>query len=129
VVDQTTGELSSAAFEIAPDNADLSVNWLEFLHATDRDAALAAVRKCFAEKPYKIKPSGRFAIMNVAASVHALRAVAEAIPPRLEHQPLQKPADPHNDPSHAEYKGIPLAAAKVAGLLLLEQVIDKCPGA
>lgn len=54
-----------AAFELRENERDLSVNWVEYFRLTDREQAICEIRKAFRAKGFKIKASGRFAVLNV----------------------------------------------------------------
>ncbi len=77
-----------AAFEIRPKKEDyLSVNWLEFLDASDLDAAVGEVRTAFRSKEYRVKPNGRFAVLEVGevkAAVSAITGTADVEHRRLD---------------------------------------------
>ena len=74
-----------AAFELRPKKEDyLSVNWLEFLDASDIEAAVAHVRTVFPKKGYRVKPSGRFAVLEVGEVKAAISAMTGTA--RVEHR-------------------------------------------
>ena len=77
----------AAAFELRSGEDYLSVNWLECLGEPDLDAALVRIREMFQTKGYSLKPSGRFAVLNVGAVKAAVsdKVDGEA---RVEHLPL-----------------------------------------
>ena len=77
-----------AAFELRPKKEDyLSVNWLEFLDASDLEAAVAQVRTVFGKKGYRVKPSGRFAVLEVGSVKAAISAHVSGTV-TVEHRPL-----------------------------------------
>lgn len=76
-----------AAFELRPKEDYLSVNWLEFLHASDLGAAVGEVRTAFRRKGYHVKPNGRFAVLEVGevkAAVVAITGTASVEHRRLD---------------------------------------------
>ena len=76
-----------AAFELRPQMEDyLSVNWLEFLDASDLDAAVGEVRTAFRRKGYRVKPNGRFAVLEVGEVKAAVSAITGTA--RVEHRRL-----------------------------------------
>lgn len=72
----------------------LSVNWLQYLDASDLEAAVKRVREVFRRKGYRLRRNGKFAVVGVGP---ALSAVAETVGQRgrVEHLPLE------DDESHA----------------------------
>lgn len=74
-----------AAFELRPKKEDyLSVNWLEFLDASDLEAALAQVRTVFRKKGYGVRPNGRFAALQVGEVKAAVSVITGTA--RVEHR-------------------------------------------
>ena len=59
------GRISGAAFILRPQDDGLSVNWLEFLNKDNRNDELNEIRKVYKEKRFIIKPSAKFAVLNV----------------------------------------------------------------
>ena len=82
-----------AAFELRPNEDYLSVNWLEFLDATDLKAAVAQVRTVFRKKGYTVKRNGRFAGLEVGEVKVAVSATTGTA--RVEHLGLD------DDESHS----------------------------
>lgn len=64
-----------AAFELRRHEDYLSVNWLEFLNATDLESAVGEVRTVFRRKGYRLKRSGRFAALEVGELKMAVAAI------------------------------------------------------
>lgn len=85
---------TAAAFELRPVEDHLSVNWLQYLDASDLEAAVKRVREVFRRKGYRLRRNGKFAVVGVGP---ALSAVAETVGQRgrVEHLPLE------DDESHA----------------------------
>ena len=88
----------AAAFELKSGEEYLSVNWLEFLDAPDLEAAIVRLRSVFDTKGYRLRPTGRFAVLNVGAVKTAVSDHVEGTA-RVEHRPLDE------DPSHSGVVG------------------------
>ena len=101
-----------------PDEAGLSVNWLEaFEPGTTRQ--LSEVRRLCR---LTLRPSGRFAEMNVGA---VGRRVAEELDTlRILHDPLEAEGTFEADPSHAEIAGLPSGDSEQA--ILIGDLIAEC---
>ncbi len=57
------------AFQLRDGEEYLSVDWLEFLHPSDRGIQLATVQDLFEkQRGFELKPAGRFAILNVGTA-------------------------------------------------------------
>lgn len=116
----------AAAFELRPAEDHLSVNWLQYLDASDLTAAVERVREVFRHKGYRLGRNGKFAVVGVGP---ALSAVAEVIGQRgrVEHLPLE------DDESHAGlfgYGADDLAVAvELRVLVRPEHVHPAIPGA
>ena len=84
----------AAAFELRPGEDHLSVNWLERLGEPDLDGAIERVRTVFHARGYRVKPTGRFAVLGVGA---VKATVSETVnrTARIEHLPLD------DDESHS----------------------------
>ena len=78
----------------------LSVNWLEFFGAVDREAAIEYVREAFLDKGYGLRPNGRFLVLNVGA---AKFAASEADGAELSFTHMPRP----DDDSHSAILGLP----------------------
>ena len=63
------------------------MNWLEYFQADDLETAVACVREVFRMKGYSVKPTGRFAVLNVETAKEAVSTVAGR-PARINHLPL-----------------------------------------
>lgn len=109
----------AVAFTLRHGEDHLSVNWLERLGEPDLEAAVDHVRAVFRAKGYRVKPSGGFAVLNVAAVKAAVLRIVNR-PARVEHLPLD------NDESHSGvfgYTADDLAVAMaIKALVSLEDV-------
>ena len=90
----TDGLPLAAAFELRSGEEHLSVNWLEYLNASDLGTAVDQVRGVFQARGYRLRPNERFATLNVGATKKAL-AEAGAAMARVEHLPVE------DDESHS----------------------------
>lgn len=89
-----TGVPTAAAFKPRSGEDYLSVNWLEYSGAPTTAVAVQHVRDAFHNKGYRLRSSGRFAVLNVGtARDHVSEALGKQL--RIDHQPLD------DDPSHA----------------------------
>ena len=84
----------AAAFGLRPGEDHLSVNWLEYFGAPNREAAVDRVRDASRAKGYRLGRNGRFAVLNAGA---VKTAVSENVdgPVRIEHLPVD------DDESHS----------------------------
>ena len=87
-----------SAFQLREGESSLSVNWLEFLDSDDRLKAVQLVRDAFGKKEFAIRPTGRFAAINVGDAKEAVKAI-ELGPLKIEHAPSRR------DESHALISG------------------------
>ena len=87
-----------STFQLREGESSLSVNWLEFLDPANRLNAIQLVRDAFAKKRFAIRPTGRFAAINVGDAKEAAKAI-ELGPLKMEHAPSQR------DQSHALISG------------------------
>ena len=62
----------SAAFLPKQGEEYLSVNWLEYFRALDLTVAVDQVRHVFRNKNYRLRPKGRFAVVNVGVAKTAV---------------------------------------------------------
>ena len=62
----------TAAFLPKQGEEYLSVNWLEYFRTLDLTAAVDQVRQVFRNKTYRLRPKGRFAVLNVGAAKSAV---------------------------------------------------------
>ena len=108
-----------AAFQLRPEEDYLSVNWLEFLDASDLEAAVAQVRTVFQRKGYRIRPNGRFAALEVGKVKAAISAHVTGTA-RIEHRQL------NDDESHSGVFGYTAddfaVAVEIAALVEPESV-------
>lgn len=117
------GELQASAFRLRRDKneKDLSVNWLEALHPSDRAKQIGLLQQTFAGKMARISAGAEFALLNVGG---LLKNVADGCPqcPALKVLHLPEP----KDPSHSGIFGIERDDQLVAELLL-EAVLNRYP--
>lgn len=117
------GDLQASAFLLRrnKNEKDLSVNWLEKIHPSDRAEQIRLLQQTFAEKMVRISAGAEFAVLNVGG---LRKNVAEGCPecPLLEvlHLPKQ------DDPSRSGIFGIERDDQLVAELLL-EAVLNHYP--
>ncbi len=107
--DQAASQPKTGAFQRRSRRSDagaltreqyLSVNWLEFFGAAERDAAVGYVREAFQAKEYRLRPNGRFLVINAGvARLAALEADGTEI--SFTHMPLP------DDASHSAVLGLP----------------------
>lgn len=107
-----------------PDEAGLSVNWLEAFEPP-KIRQLSEVRRLFR---LDVRPNGRFAELDVGTT---LRAVSEELKTvRMLHDPLEAADGFDSDPSHAQIVGLPPGdsdEAALVGDLIAECVVDMHP--
>lgn len=122
-IDIDSGELLASAFLLrrARNEKDLSVNWLEKIHPSERAEQIRLLQQTFAEKYDRVAAGAEFAVLNVGG---LRKNVAEGCPhcPPLEVLHVPKP----NDPSHSRIFGIEGDDLLVAELLL-EVVLSRYP--
>ena len=93
-VDQVTHWPKVSAFFLREGHNELSANWLEYFSA-DR---ASAIRDVVRTHPLQLRPSGRFAVLNVGIAVETITgAGGEAA--SITHTP-----DWDNNPSHASFQ-------------------------
>ena len=78
----------------------LSVNWLEFFGAVDRETAIGYVRDAFVDKGYGLSPNGRFLMLSVGSAKFAA-SEADGIELSFTHMPRS------DDDSHSAIFGLP----------------------
>lgn len=117
------GELLASAFLLRREKNEknLSVNWLEALHPSDKAKQIRLLQEVFGRKLNRIAAGAEFATLNVG---ELCSHVAEGCPecPRLEVLQVPEP----DDPSHAGIFGIERDDQLVAELLL-EAVLNRYP--
>lgn len=86
------------AFVPRPSERHVSVNWLEHLDSSDLAAALDKVRTRFQIRNYRLRPNGRFVVLNVGRSRTSVSEIQCQI--QFIHLPLE------DDDSHAGIVGI-----------------------
>ena len=67
------GIVSRDAFLLRPGERFLSTNWLEYFHESERDVQISGVRAALAGKNFNVNPNGRFAVLNVGATIRQVR--------------------------------------------------------
>ena len=82
------------AFALKDNEESLSVNWIEYFKGLSTEQAIDRVRNAFRKKNYRIKPSGRFALLKVC-EVKAVISDLGPSPFKIKHLPEE------NDPSHS----------------------------
>lgn len=108
------GRANGADFRLRPDRPDeagVSVNWLEVL-GIDKTHQLAEVRRLYR---LDVKKTGRFAEMNVGAVREKVAEELETV--RIVHDPLEADGSLEADPSHAEIIGLPPGDSPEADLI------------
>ena len=84
----------SAAFLPKQGEEYLSVNWLEYFRALDLTVAVDQVRQAFRNKNYRLRPKGRFAVLNVGVAKSAVyEGTGKSL--RVNHLPVS------DDESHS----------------------------
>ena len=73
----------AAAFELAPKDTYLSVNWLEYWGLPGKDDGIERIREEFARE---VSRDGRFAVLNVSEVKLAVEQVTRR-PSDITHQP------------------------------------------
>ena len=53
------------AFKFRDGETHLSVNWLEYLKASDWDSAINMIRDVFRRKDFDIRRNGKFVVLNM----------------------------------------------------------------
>lgn len=119
------GSLDSSVFRLRPQDAGLSINWLEAFGDTARAQQLEQVRRL---SRLNMRPNGRLAELNVGRTKRLLR---ERLPTlSFRHQPLAADDRYAADPSHSEIAGLPpgdsLQAALI-GDMIAEVVLNLHP--
>ena len=107
-----------------PDEAGLSVNWLDAFDPGKVHQLSEVRRLC----RLRLRPSGRFAEMNVGTILGEVAKELDTL--RIVHDPLEAKNGIDADPSHAEIVGLPPGDsdhAVLVGDLIAECVIDMHP--
>ena len=123
------GEVSGVSFELGTKTDGqkeeyLSVNWLEFLNFSDREAEIREIRRVLATK-LTLGTKAKIAVLNVGnAKSHVFHKSPDKRMLRILHRPDEPPDKP--DPSHS---GIfdTLNNENVIAILLAEQVQETYP--
>ena len=115
------GKVEASAFELRPNEAGVSVNWLEYYSGLGKADQLSKIRR---SSGLSLKKSGRFAELNVGRVRQ--RLVDEGFEKiSIVHSPLCK------NPSHSEIRGLPDANsafdAEMAGDFIAKCVIECHP--
>ena len=88
----------ASAFKPRIDEEYLSVNWLEYFKTREPAVGVQHVRDAFRQKNYRLRPTGRFAVIDVGGAKQAVReGVGKEL--RIDQRPLD------DDPSHAGIHG------------------------
>lgn len=91
------GDVTAACFQLRPQDAYLSVNWLEFLHLPSRNREISEIRRVLASK-LSVAASALIAVLKV----EEVRAhVRQESPDNRDLRVLHEPDEEHDDPSHA----------------------------
>ena len=119
------GSLDSSVFRLRPQDAGLSINWLEVFGDIARYQQLEQVRRL---SRLNMRPNGRLVELNVGLTKRRLR---ERLPTlSFRHRPLAADDRYAADPSHSEITGLPpgdsLQAALV-GDMIAEVVLNLHP--
>lgn len=107
-----------------PDEAGLSVNWLEAFEP-GKTHQLSEVRRLFR---LRLSPRGRFAEMNVGTVLREVSTELDTL--RIVHDPLDAERGFEADPSHAQITGLPPGDsddALLVGDLMADCVSDMHP--
>ena len=80
----------AAAFLLRPTEDHLSTNWLEYFGAATRDDAIRCVQAVLAHQGFRLRPNGRFGVLNVGS---AKKSTSE-LGVEILHRPVS------NDQSH-----------------------------
>lgn len=109
----------SAAFLPRQTEDYLSVNWLEYLSAANLSAAVDRVQEIFRRKGFRVRPSGRFSVLQVGAAQSATFETSQS-DLSITHMPIS------DDQSHAGIFGFTsedlAVAAALAALVTPEDV-------
>lgn len=104
------------SFRLRSNEPSLSVNWLEFLDANNRNNAIKKLRQCFAQKGFAVKVSGKFAVLNVDTIVTYVHNECGCL--------LEVIHEGGKDPSHCGVYNIPVSEDKamLVGELMAEKI-------
>ena len=109
----------SAAFLPRQTEDYLSVNWLEYLSAANLSAAVDRVQEIFRRKGFRVRPIGRFSVLQVGAAQSATFETSQS-DLSITHMPIS------DDQSHAGIFGFTsedlVVAAALAALVTPEDV-------
>jgi hypothetical protein len=92
-------QVTGVAFQLRPTDEHLSVNWLEFLRLTNRQAEIREVRRILSSK-LKLGSKAKIAILNVGEVINYVRMQS---PDSRNLGVLHDPEE--NDPSHSGIYG------------------------
>lgn len=100
-----SGAVTGSAFQLAPDQKYLSVNWLEFLNLPKRQDEIAEIRKVLSSKGLTLRKSGKIAVLLVGEVIQYVRTEApDSRTLKILHEPET------NDPSHSGIFGLSLGS-------------------
>ncbi len=116
-----------AAFMPRPTESSLSVNWLEYLAVSGRQAEIDELRRVFIEeKRYQLRPSGCFALLNVGETTDYVAAESlDSRRLRFVHEPVEE--ESCHDPSHSGIHGYAHEDLVIAQLIV-DTVTETHPG-
>ncbi len=109
---------------VRPDEAGLSVNWLEALPGK-KEHRLNEVRRLFR---LRVRRNGRFPELNVDTILQVVSEELDTL--RIVHDPLEAEDGFEADPSHAEFTGLPPGdsdQAALVGDLIAECIVAMHP--
>ncbi|MCE2499081.1 MAG: hypothetical protein J4F28_08910 [Nitrosopumilaceae archaeon] len=104
------GKLMAEAFQIRRNEDHLSVNWIEYLGVQDLASAAVMVSELLRGRGYRVKPSGRMAVIGVGT---AMSAALDAANKRIRIRHVPRP----DDESHAGIFGYTYDDYEIAAAL------------
>lgn len=119
------------AFMLRVDQGEksLSVNWLEYLGKSERSDQIAKLREVYKRKPYTVKPTSKFAVLQVGRTIeyvwsntngnHLISAI---------HEPVGPPEVDYEDPSHCGIYGVPSEDDNEVSKYIADSVIEHHDG-
>lgn len=95
------GRITGQAFKLRKEDKEgLSVNWLEYLNLSSREAEITEVRKIYKEKPLAVKDGSKIAVLNVGET---RKYVRKESPDKRKIQVVHKELSPKT--SHSRIIG------------------------
>lgn len=108
-----SGRITGAAFELRTNEDALSVNWLEYLGLGDRCAEIKKIRKVFLEKKMDLRPTGKFAVLDVGATKEHVRQESDDNRVlSIKHEPIEP-----EDISHAGIYNVPKGDPSIGDMI------------